>query len=143
MEEILAKMTLAGDIEVIDEVDGARFVVKTRSANALIGNNGQNLSSFSHIIKKIAEVKLRKSGVLEPLQFSVDVNDYQLKKTDELKSLAKMNAQRVRYFKKEVVLPHMNSYERRIVHTALAEYPDINTESVGEGEERKIIIRPI
>jgi len=136
-------MTLAGDIDIVDEIDGTRFVVKTRNANALIGNNGQNLSSFSHIIKKISEVRLRKEGVTEPLQFSVDVNDYQLKKTEELKSLAKMNAQRVRYFKKEVILPHMNSYERRIIHTALAEYPDIKTESIGEGEDRKIVIKPL
>jgi len=140
---MLSKMTIVGDVDIVDEIDGARFTVKTRSANALIGNNGQNLSSFSHIIKKIAEVKLRKEGVLEPLQFSVDVNDYQLQKSEELKSLAKMNAQRVRYFKKEVILPHMNSYERRIVHTALAEYPDIKTESIGEGEDRRIVVKPL
>jgi len=136
-------MTIVGDIDVVDEIDGARFTIRTRSTNALIGNNGQNLSSFSHIIKKIAEVNLRKGGIKDPVQFSVDVNDYQLKKSEELKSLAKMNAQRVRYFKKEVVLPNMNSYERRIIHTTLAEYPDIKTESVGEGEGRKIIISPL
>lgn len=143
MEEVLSKMTIVGDIDIVEEVDGARFTVRTRSTNALIGNNGQNLSSFSHIIKKIAEVKLRKEGVEDPIQFSVDVNDYQLKKSEELKSLAKMNAQRVRYFKKEVILPHMNSYERRIVHTALAEYPDIKTESTGEGEDRRIVVKPL
>lgn len=143
MEETLSKMTIVGNIDIVDEIDGARFTVKTRSSNALIGNNGQNLSSFSHIIKKIAEVKLRKAGIEEPLQFSIDVNDYQLQKSEELKSLAKMNAQRVRYFKKEVILPHMNSYERRIVHTALAEYPDIKTESIGEGEDRRIVVKPL
>lgn len=136
-------MTIAGEVNIVDEIDGARFTVSTRSINTLIGNDGQNLSSFSHIIKKISEVKLRKAGFNNPFQFSVDVNDYQLKKTEELKSLAKMNAQRVRYFKKEIVLPHMNSYERRIIHTALAEYPDIKTESIGEGEERRIVIKPL
>ncbi|MCR4284091.1 MAG: hypothetical protein NUV64_02105 [Parcubacteria group bacterium] len=136
-------MTIAGEIDIVDEIDGARFTVRTRSINTLIGNNGQNLSSFSHIVKKISEVKLRKAGFDNSLQFSVDVNDYQLKKTEELKSLAKMNAQRVRYFKKEIILPHMNSYERRIIHTALAEYPDIKTESIGEGEERRIVIKPL
>ncbi len=139
---MLLKMTIEGDIEVIDEVDGARFNIKTRSNNALIGNNGQNLSSFSHLVKKIADAKFKKDNI-EPLQFSVDANDYQLKKTEDLKGLAKMNAQRVRYFKKEVILPHMNSYERRIIHTALAEYPDIKTESIGEGEDRRIVVKPL
>lgn len=140
---MLSKMTIEGSIDIVDEVDGPRFVVKTRSINTLIGNNGQNLSAFSHLVKKIAEVALRKEGIEDLGQFSVDVNDYQLNKSEELKSLAKMNAQRVRYFKKEVALPHMNSYERRIVHTVLAEYPDIKTESTGEGEGRKIIIKPL
>lgn len=139
---MLLKMTIEGDVEIIDEIDGARFNIKTRNNNTLIGNNGQILNSFSHIVKKIADIKLKKDNI-EPLQFSVDVNDYQLKKTEDLKNLAKMNAQRVRYFKKEVILPHMNSYERRIIHTALAEYPDIKTESTGEGEERRIVVKPL
>ena len=37
----------------------------------------------------------------------------------------------------------MNSYERRLVHTALAIHPDVTTESVGEGKERYVVIKPI
>ena len=71
----------------------------------------------------------------------IDVNDYQRRRFDELKDKARMGAQRVRYFKKEVTLEPMSAFERRIVHLALQEYPDIVTESIGEGAERRVVIQ--
>ena len=53
-----------------------------------------------------------------------------------------MGAQRVRYFKKDVTLEPMNAFDRRTVHLALQEYPDIITESTGAGEERRVVIKP-
>lgn len=76
-------------------------------------------------------------------KFFVDVNDYQKQKTEELKDAARLSAQRVRYFKKEVAMAPMSAYERRIVHATLAEYPDIATKSEGEGGARRVIIRPL
>jgi spoIIIJ-associated protein len=52
-----------------------------------------------------------------------------------------MGAQRARYFKKEVMMNPMTAYERRIIHSALTDYPDIETMSEGEGLNRKVIIK--
>jgi spoIIIJ-associated protein len=139
IEEILEKMTTKGRVEIYEETEGTRFVIRTQEAGILIGENGQNLAALSHVIKKIVDARVKD---LEGLPFSFDVNDYQLKKIEELRNIAKMNAQRVRYFKKEVVMPPMNSYERRIIHSALSEYPDVITESTGEGESRRVVIKP-
>ena len=73
----------------------------------------------------------------------LDINDYHKKRIEEVKDLARMHAQRVRYFKKDIEMRPMNSYERRIVHTVLQEYPDIETESVGAGLERRVVIKPL
>jgi len=57
--------------------------------------------------------------------------------------LAKAAARKSLAEKKEISLPPMNAYERRIVHLELSSRPDIKTESIGEGRERYIVIRPI
>ena len=62
---------------------------------------------------------------------------------EELQDIAKMHAQRVRYFKKEIIMQPMNSYERRIIHSALSAYPDIATQSVGDEPNRRIVIKPL
>jgi len=132
-------MGLQGEVDISDELDGIRFAIRTDNAGIMIGENGQNLIAFSHIIKRLAESKL---GDLRDYPFSVDINDYQIKRIEEMKEIARMNAKRVRYFKKEVVMSPMNSYERRIIHSALTEYPDIKTESIGEGHDRRVVIKP-
>lgn len=139
MEEILEKLTIEAEVETLDEADGTRFVVRSGDSGMLIGENGKHLIAFSHIVKRIVDARVVDT---ERFSFSIDVNDYQAKRIDELKNLAKMNAQRVRYFKKEVEMSPMNSYERRIIHSALTGDPDITTESVGKGLDRRVVIKP-
>ena len=61
---------------------------------------------------------------------------------DDLKQDVKAAAKEVRLYKKEVPLRPMSSFERRIVHLLLAEYPDITTGSIGEEPDRKVVIKP-
>lgn len=142
IKSFLEKMTVEGDVEYEEKIDTHYFAIKTRDAGILIGDNGQNLTSINHLIRKMAEKAFKDLGQ-ESIPFLLDVNDYQAKKIDELKNLARMQAQRVRYFKQEITLDPMNAYERRIVHSTLTEYPDIKTESVGEDPDRRIVIKTI
>ncbi|MEK7643138.1 MAG: R3H domain-containing nucleic acid-binding protein [Patescibacteria group bacterium] len=139
IEKLLAAMGI--DTHVEDGVigDSIAFLIRTNDAALLIGEEGQNLQALNHIIKKALEQK----ALFPEGQFFVDVNDYQRRRFDELKDKARMGAQRVRYFKKEVTLEPMSAFERRIVHMALQEYPDISTESVGQGVSRKVVIKPL
>ena len=136
---ILDRLCVRYDLEFQEGSDGVWFLIKTDEAPLLIGEGGQNLSALNYLVKKIAEKKYpeRFPG------FSLDINDYQKKKIDEIKELARMHAQRVRYFKKEAEMRPMNAYERRIVHSCLQEYPDIATESRGDGPERRVVIKPL
>lgn len=121
---------------------GPVFTIKTREAGILIGEDGKHLMALSHVVKKMVENKLKKDS-LEDLPFLLDVNNYQMKRIEELRNVARMNAQRVRFFKKELELGPMSAYDRRIIHSVLGEYPDIKTESVGEGLDRRVVIKPI
>ena len=64
------------------------------------------------------------------------------KKIDNLKGLAISNAEHVKDFEESVTLPLMSSYERRIIHMTLADFNGVETESVGEANSRRIIIKP-
>jgi spoIIIJ-associated protein len=138
IEELLEKIGVNGTIEEIDSGDGMFFQIRTNDSGVLIGENGQNLFALYYITRRILERRYP----TEEFRFSLDVNDYQRKKIEEIKERARMGAQRVRYFKKEVILQPMSAYERRIIHMTLAEDPDIITESRGEGENRSVVIKP-
>jgi len=132
-------MNVGGRVDVLEAAENVKFTIRTQEAGLLIGENGQNLIALNHLVRRIVEKAFGKTD----LPFSLDVNDYQKQKSEEIKDLARMSAQRVRFFKKEVVLRPMSSYERRIVHALLTEYPDIATESTGEEPERRVVIKPL
>ncbi|OGF82384.1 hypothetical protein A3B18_03500 [Candidatus Giovannonibacteria bacterium RIFCSPLOWO2_01_FULL_46_13] len=138
VEDLLAGMGIFGSVSIYETADNIQFQIKTQEAGLLIGEKGENLIALNHLLKRIAEAQVGKTAV----PFSVDVNDYQRQKAEEIKDLARLSAQRVRYFKKEIELRPMSSYERRIVHAILTEYPDIMTQSVGEEPNRKVVIKP-
>ncbi|MBI2024384.1 KH domain-containing protein [Candidatus Giovannonibacteria bacterium] len=136
--ELLSKMEIFGEVNIFETTDNVQFQIKAHEAGLLIGEKGENLVSLNHLIKRMVEAKIGKIEV----PYSIDVNDYQKQKAEEIKDLARLSAQRVRYFKKEIQLRPMSSYERRIVHAILTEYPDIITQSVGEEPNRKVVIKP-
>ena len=141
LETILEKLTVEGEVEILEDAECPQFIIRTREAGVLIGENGQHLVALNHLLKKISENEFKKQN-LEVIRFFLDINDYQAKKNEELKNLARMTAQRVRYFKKEIEMEPMTSYERRIIHATLTEYPDIITESIGEEPNRRVVIKP-
>ncbi len=94
------------------------------------------VASINHLIQLIA----RKHAV-DAVVF--DVNNYRQERENLIAELAKAAAKKVHVTKSAVSLPAMNSYERRIVHTALAVHPEVITESIGEGKERCVVVKPI
>ena len=75
--------------------------------------------------------------------FFIDVNNYRREREELIMELARATARKSAAEKKEIAMPPMNAYERRLVHLELAQRPDIKTESVGEGRNRYIIIKPL
>ncbi|TSC82531.1 MAG: spoIIIJ-associated protein, partial [Parcubacteria group bacterium Gr01-1014_19] len=73
----------------------------------------------------------------------VDINNYRKERENLIVEIAKAAARKVTMTKAEVKLPAMNSYERRLIHMELSTRPDVKSESMGEGKERYVIVRPI
>ncbi len=141
IEEFLKQMAVSyEEIEIFDGADGGmtRFLIKTSEPSVLIGHDGATILALNHIIRRMAE---RDAQNGERLDFIVDVNDYQKNKIEELRQKAAMMAERARFFKASAELEPMSSYERMIVHSFLASFLDVSTESVGVGPSRRVVIR--
>jgi spoIIIJ-associated protein len=144
IEEILKRIPIKyEEVRIIERenIGSKIFSIKTGESGMLIGNKGENLFALNHIIKRIARKNAGEETELE--KFVVDVNDYQDRLMDELRNKAKIMCERARSFKVDITLDPMSSYERMLVHSCLENEPDVKTESVGEGKERKVVIRYI
>ena len=104
----------------------------------LIGPQGTHLVALQYIIRAI----LRRN-IDNPVYVSVDVNGYRDKHEQQLQTLAKQTAQKAIDAGRTIVLPPMSSSDRRIVHSILSETEGIQTESLGEDPNRRVLIRPV
>ncbi|MFZ2664341.1 MAG: R3H domain-containing nucleic acid-binding protein [Patescibacteria group bacterium] len=105
--------------------------------NYLIGFRGQSLEALQILVKQIL---FRKTG--EHAILTIDINEYKDKKVEKLQDLARGFIDKVRFFEKEIELPRMNPWERRQIHIFVSEYNDIESESTGEGEDRRVVLKP-
>ena len=103
----------------------------------LIGRRGSTLSSLQYLVNVLVTRKLG-SRVL----VTVDVEHYHRRREDTLHGLANRMADRVRRSRRPVTLEPMPASERRIIHIALADDPSVETASVGQGDDRQVMIRP-
>lgn len=137
---MLERMGCADEVEEITSHQGVtnRVSVRVRGdARMLIGERGANLAALEHILRKVIQ---KKHGA--DVHFTLDINDYRMRQLEDLKQDVKSAAKEVRLYGRSVPLRPMTSFERRIVHLLLAEYPDITTESSGIEPERKVVIKP-
>jgi spoIIIJ-associated protein len=111
------------------------FKIQTQSEKDFIGKDDEIFKSFNYILKRFCE----KNG--ETNYVTLDINDYQDKKTEKIKIIAHMMAERARFFKSSIELNPMNSFERHIVHEYIQNQADLETESQGFGKNRHVVIK--
>ena len=135
--EILQHMGIEAEIENRFLEETVIFNLRTADSGMLIGQYGANLNALQHLARLIA---FRRLG--EAVRFVVDVEDYKKTREEFLRELARQAAERVRETKETLLLKPMSSYERRVVHAEISKLGDIETESVGDEPERRILIKP-
>ncbi len=139
--EFLKKLNTDVDgIEVVSNpaTKKPRFLIRTKDSKLLIGNRGANLQALNLLIKQMVR---KKTGNEEASNFIIDVNNYYGKRIDEVLYQARITAERVRMFKRDIEMTPMNAYERLLVHSFFSEDTTVATESQGEGKFRKIVLK--
>lgn len=94
------------------------------------------LPSLDHIFGLI----FRKHG---ERPYILDINYYRRERERLIEELARAAAKKAVLTKSDVELPAMNAYERRIVHMEISAHPDLLTESIGAGKERRVVVKRI
>src|SRR6266481_1003732 len=125
------------DYRVEIESEHRRAAIFIYDNPALVKENLPVLvESLNHLFQLIVKKNNEASVV-------IDINNYRQERENLIAELARAAAKKVMATKQEVALPAMNSYERRLVHVALAVHPEVKTESIGEGKERYVVIKII
>lgn len=135
IENLIEKMGFE-DFSVNFDQEGNRMNIIIDDGNFLERFLPNFIMDFTHLVKLI-----NKKNGWGPVV--IDVNNCRKKRQDLILELARAAARKTAATKESIILPPMNSYERRLVHTELAGRPDLTTESIGEGKERCVEIKPI
>ena len=142
LEQFLAELTARIDpglrVQVRDTEDALEAEISGENAARLAGRDGRTLGA----IEVIAYAVLAKHAGRGDLRVRVDVGGFRKRQADTLTKLAERLAVQVAKSGEPHELQPMPAAERRIIHIALKENPDVMSESVGEGGARRLVIRP-
>jgi spoIIIJ-associated protein len=146
LEELLALMELKGTVLPSDEftvndengeLSSVGLNIEGEDLGILIGRRGQTMVSLQYIVRIIMSHKMEVN-----IPIILDVEGYKQRRCEGLRLLANRLAEQVKTRKTPFTMEPMPAFERRIIHLALADHPDVITESTGVGDARKVVITP-
>jgi spoIIIJ-associated protein len=154
VSEIIDKMGFTVEVEVKEMPKNSIFmkdsndielpesficnVLSDENSSFLIGQQGNNLQALQHIVRLVLKNRMK-----EKINCLVDVNAYRIERAGYIKNIAEEAAQEALSEKRSIIMKPMSSFERRIVHMVLSANEAVATESIGEGENRKVVVRPV
>jgi spoIIIJ-associated protein len=142
LQDLVSKMGVSAVVTLKsaerEDVGGPVFDIDGDDSGLLIGRRGETLRSLQFLVGFIAS---RRLGTR--VNIFLDVAGYQERRNEALTNMAQRAAQRVADTRRSITLEPMPPNERRIVHIALADHPDVSTESTGVGEGRQIVVEPV
>ena len=136
LEGLLAVMGLDAEVAIETEPDRAIVDVNGEDLGLLIGRRGQTLDALQELVRAAVQRRLRARARL-----LVDVEGYRARRRASLAEYARSMATRAKERGTEIELEPMNSYERKIVHDAVADIEGATSFSEGDDPERKVIVR--
>lgn len=113
------------------------YQIQSEQNALIIGAEGRTLDALQTLLRAYVS-----KIYPEKIRVFLDIGGYQANKKKQLEILATKTAKQVAFSGVEAKLEPMNSFNRRIVHAKLSEWRDVYTESEGEGEERRVVIKP-
>lgn len=137
LNTLLGFMGVEGKVEVLADGLPLSLNINGEDLGILIGRRGQTLVALEYVTKLIVVRRLKTW-----LPLAIDVGGYKKRRRESLQKLALYLAEQVKSRRRAMPMEPMPADERRIIHLTLADHPDVTTESVGEGENRKVVISP-
>jgi spoIIIJ-associated protein len=147
VRELLTQMGIEAEVVAVDNPSSMAITAEDpptifidilgNDLGMLIGRRGDNLSQLQYMVNLLCNKRIG-----EWTRVVVDVEGYRMRREESLISLAERVARQVSRTHRAMVLEPMPPNERRIVHITLREHPEVQTESSGEGANRRITVLP-
>ena len=144
VEELLQRMGIQarveahwGDVDPPGRIRPLMVNVSGDDLSILIGRRGETLSALQYITRLIVGKELK-----QPVAVVIDVEGYRARRERQLRMLARRMAEQAIETGRTTTLEPMPANERRIIHIELRENPNVDTQSIGEGDRRKVTVIP-
>lgn len=135
LDSLLELLGVTGEVEILSDEIPLDLNIRGDDLGILIGRRGQTLASLEYITKLMVVGQLKAW-----IPLTLDVAGYKKRRRDSLQRLALYLAEQVKSRRRAITMEPMPADERRIVHLTLSDNPDVTTQSMGEGENRKVVI---
>jgi spoIIIJ-associated protein len=136
--ELLSKMNIEGEVVVKQSGSVLNINISGSKMGLIIGNRGETLDSIQYLTSLVVNKFVEKDE--KHLKVFLDAENYRQKRQEALVNLAKKLSSTVRRTGKRIELEPMNAYERRVIHCALENDKSIETYSMGDEPNRKVVI---
>lgn len=137
LDNLLGLLLLEGSYEIEEDENGLHVLIETKDAGRLIGAGGQSLDGLQLIVNQMMSRKTPDNYK----RVILDVGGWRKQKEEELTASAKSWVNEVLEKGKDLELEPMSPWQRRIVHMVVSESDGVESESVGEGRDRHIVIK--
>ena len=136
VSQVVKQMGLGLQARVETNADGTRIDLEGDGAETLLARRGEGLQALQHVVDSAFRKQLGDKRLL------VDCMGFRRGKDNELKQMAKFLAEKAKSSGVEQSIGPLNAYERRLVHLAVAEIPDVSSESIGDAAVKTVTISP-
>ncbi|WP_294487419.1 protein jag [uncultured Mailhella sp.] len=123
------------DLSVDIGEDRVQISVKSEDTGLLIGRDGQNLAAVQYLASRMIT-----RAIGSQVRLQVDAGDYHVRQDSRLQELALALAEKVKATGKVQTTRPLSAYQRRVIHLALQDDPDVQTRSSGEGALKHVVI---
>jgi spoIIIJ-associated protein len=137
MAGLLERMGAASEVEVTLQEGNIHIDIRSNNEGFLIGKNGRTLDSLEMLMNRMINKQLK-----EPARTVLDIGGYRKRREESLSQIALETGEKAKRMGRTLTIGPFNAHERRIIHLTLKENSSVETESIGEGDIKKVSIIP-
>ena len=142
INKFIEVLSISGSVDtsfskLSEDEDFVEVSLETQDTSLVIGHHGEGLESLQLLLSLAISKKLGRF-----IRVSLEIGDYKKNRTDYLMQLALRTKERALMEGRDIAMPELKAWERRLIHVSLQDDDEVTTESIGEGKERVLVIKP-
>ncbi len=137
VQDLLERLEVEAEFETELKDDVAEIKLDTEDGGMIIGYHGEVLESLQLILALMVSKRIGRF-----IRISLEVGDYKKNRASYLEHMAQQTKEQALAENREIILPNLKSWERRIIHVILQNDEAVVSESSGEGKDRVLVIKP-